>query len=167
MVVKKRKYIPDLTEYMTQCEVNYALIMRLFRVHEQIQEAANLSRERSLPAWMVLDDGAHRISLPFKVTILDDARYTTTLQLNVKITESDWVEPIALKVRLYHDAQMAEVLVNNRNHTPDVKHDYPEQVKLYPDDKFQRNQLLNQCLKCCFSHSTDTVTLPIIKNALT
>ncbi|NVJ51108.1 MAG: DUF1249 domain-containing protein [Gammaproteobacteria bacterium] len=150
MSAVKRKYVPDLSRYMAQCEMNYALLLRCLRV-------AELSADGP-----VLPEIMSTNIEPLRIDILDEARYTTTLRLRLEVAQSRWVESIDMTVRLYHDAQMAEVIENQRNHAPRSNHAYPAQVKLYRDDKLQRNVLLQQCLGYCFSDSSEKVCRPIL-----
>jgi len=154
MIVNKRKYVPDLNEYMAQCEMNYVLLARLLRL---------LSSQKSQAKDIESNDIDH--SANFSLTILDEARYTTTLLMTVMLSDSDWIEPVELKVRMYHDASMVEVLEPERNHAPKPKHDYPNQVAHYPDDKHQRNHLLQQSLRACLEQCANQVVVPFIAAA--
>jgi hypothetical protein len=165
----KRKYIPDVSAYMSQCEMNYALMERLLRglapAARKVDCAVRLSKpvvearqENAVRPPFTIDSSIKDL-VPVKVTLLDKARFTTTLELTVTLSDSQWVSPMVFTVRLYHDAKMAEVLESGRNHAPQPRFDYPDQVRHYPDDKFQRNQLLNQCLNRCFDVGAKTVTL--------
>ncbi|WP_205859198.1 DUF1249 domain-containing protein [Pleionea sediminis] len=156
-----RKYVPDLTEYMAQCEVNYALMIRLLNLSQEPKE--NHADSSQVNAALIEDDSA--ATLPFHIEIYEETRYTTTLNLSVELLKSEWVSPVKMRVRLYHDAQMAEVLEPNRNHAPRSSHAYPKQVQHYPDDKYQRNELLNQFLRRCFHHETEQVVMPVITYA--
>jgi hypothetical protein len=172
MKLAKRKYVPDLSEYMAQCEMNYALMARLLRCVGQVSQvqiqgshcnsggADAYFDASSLAKDVFARSFASEVELPIQVTLLEQARYTTTLEMTMNLSDSAWVSPLVLKVRMYHDAKMAEVLEPGRNHAPRPKHDYPAQVCHYPDDKFQRNQLLNLCLSRCFDVGAKTVTLP-------
>ncbi|MCO7227409.1 DUF1249 domain-containing protein [Pleionea sp. CnH1-48] len=138
-----KKYVPDLASYMSQCEMNYALMLRLMNL---LRDESSLSIE--------FDSSVCHIH------VTEQTRYTTTLSLKLKAHGSDWVEPILLSVRLYHDACLAEVLENNRNHAPKANHDYPNQKMSHPDDKYQRNRLLNECLKFCFQQGCGLKSVP-------
>ena len=155
----RRKYVPDLAEFMAQCEQNYALLLRLLRAAEKQPVASGTGDYLQRLIKANNDDS---IRLPFYLSIVDEARYTTTLIISVELSSSEWVSPVKLKVRLYHDAQLAEVMEPNRNHAPKHQHPYPKQVKHYPDDKVQRNQLLSQCLSQCFQQNVDKVAMPVI-----
>lgn len=162
MSAVRRKYVPDLTAFMAQCEQNYALLLRLLQAAEKQPVVSGTDAcVQGLTETLNND----RVRLPFYLSIVDDARYTTTLVLSVELSSSEWVSPVKLKVRLYHDAQLAEVMEPNRNHAPKHQHLYPKQVKHYPDDKLQRNQLLSQCLSQCFQNNAEKVAVPVIIDA--
>ncbi len=156
MISTKRKYVPDLSEYMSQCEMNYALMSRLLRCVERAETRVDDDFELADFA----DVCETEVHLPIHLELIEQAPYTTTLEMRMTLSESAWVSPLVLKVRMYHDAKMAEVLEPGRNHAPQPKHDYPDQIRHYPDDKFQRNKLLNLCLTRCFDTRAKTVTLP-------
>ncbi|NVJ62140.1 MAG: DUF1249 domain-containing protein [Gammaproteobacteria bacterium] len=144
-----KKYVPDLSEFMSQCELNYALMMKCIRAAKsgtvvkrfRLDDTAQLNKADSVKV--------------LTLTILDEARYTTTVNIELKLFEHPWLEPILFKVRVYHDAQLAEVLEPERNHAPKAKNPYPEQVRFYRDEKLQRNQMLGLCLTQCFNNQTD------------
>jgi len=182
MNVVKRKYIPDLSGYMAQCELNYALVMRCMRaldnpmVFKELQtkfrpnNSLSSQENNSATESSVNNNGKvgdtqtvePQVVEPLLVTIIDEARYTTTVKLKLNLSESTWVDDICLTVRLYHDAQMAEVIEDNRNHTPKPNNRYPTQVRHYRDDKMQRNTLLRQFLNYCFSDSSHKICRPVI-----
>ncbi|MEE4244358.1 MAG: DUF1249 domain-containing protein [Kangiellaceae bacterium] len=156
MAVVKRKYIPDLSQHMARCESNYVYMKKLLDMaeHNSSQQAHSLldcSEQQS-----------NRIFRPVLLTDLEVEKYTTTLNMRLPLVDQEWVEPIRFKVRMYHDATMAEVLEHNRNHTPKHGHNYPEQVERYADDKFQRNQLLYQCLRSFFTENYKRIAKPVL-----
>jgi len=187
MSVVKRKYIPDLSGYMAQCELNYALVMRCmqaldnpsvfkeiqakFRPNRSLSSQENTSVVKSSVSNNTEVDELQtgdpqtedpQVVEPLLVTIIDEARYTTTVKLKLNLSESSWIDDICLTVRLYHDAQMAEVIEDNRNYTPKPNNRYPTQVRHYRDDKMQRNTLLRQFLNYCFSDSSHKICRPVI-----
>ena len=139
--MKAKRYIPDISQYMAQCEMNYALFLRLL----------NIPASGDCPRDFLAELNSEL--LPFEAELIEQSKYTTTLLFSVDMAAGDWINPVTIRVRLYHDARLAEVLESNRNHAPKATHNYPNGQMRYPDDKQQRNQLLNECLIYCVKQS--------------
>ncbi len=131
---KLKKYTSDLNGFLERCEKNYALLS--FWLTHKVSRFSNKPDSNTSCVVHQLDSGP----------------YTTTWLLTVDIESDAWIDPVALKVRLYHDAQVAEVLETNRNHAPIPNADYPNKRMVYLDDKWQRNRLLTECLNFMMSH---------------
>ena len=63
-----------------------------------------------------------------------------------------WSKPPVLTVRLYHDAQIAEVITNGSNRGVRPKNAYPNQQMFQPDEKRQWNHFLEEWLVLCRQH---------------
>ncbi len=134
----KRKYIPDLTQQMAICQLNYGRILRLL---PEMQASARREFSLSYQAREV------------QVTLwVEEAfRYTSTVVMRQTQTGgSPWLESPDIVVRLYHDARMAEVVCTRRRQLSGV-YQYPNDQMHQPDEKYQLNQFLaewlNQCLR--------------------
>jgi uncharacterized protein YqiB (DUF1249 family) len=58
----------------------------------------------------------------------------------------------SLTIRVYHDAQMAEVIKNKNIAYIKASYDYPNQKMHQKDEKTQNNLFLNDWLKFCLEH---------------
>lgn len=89
-----------------------------------------------------------------KVTFkfLENSPYTTTLKIvtdnlnhqSVKGGNS-WI------VRLYHDAEVAEVMIDENGRQLDSRYPYPNRNMYSPDEKYLVNEHLNEWLVYCYN----------------
>jgi uncharacterized protein len=130
---KRQKYVPKLPDFLALCERNYAQLNRYL--------AADTVSGQSTVV-QVSDSHQYRIS------VTEVARFTTTLQIEL-LTEQEYLFRPHFVVRLYHDAQVAEVLACQHVSRFKARYDYPNLAMLLPDEKRQINLLLRDWLKLC------------------
>ena len=133
----KAKYHPDLTGLHRCCSLNYAMLLKLVP-------------ELSLNNYFFyhLDSGC------FQLEVIEQTKYTTvvsieTIASNIQIGENAKQLTPQIKVRLYHDAEMAEVLASRQIRFFKSSYDYPNRLMQQPDEKHQINKYLSQWLKHC------------------
>ncbi len=129
----RRRYRVDLAADQATCAANYARLLRL------------------LPAG---DDSAAfgvGAGVELHLRVIERSRYTDTLTLHQHGLGLASMAP-ALTVRLYHDAQLAEVtgFANRRRVLP--LYDYPNPAMHQPDEKAQWNRFLGEWLSHCLQH---------------
>lgn len=134
---QQRKYVPHLPTLLAVCETNYARLLRLLRL---------------LPDCDTLDlSYAFEVSsgLSYQIKIIDSSRYTSTLQL---AQQSDgipqYLRPV-MEVRMYHDAQMAEVLSSQNISAFKPSYRYPNNKMHQPNEKEMVNRFLAEWLSFC------------------
>jgi len=66
-----------------------------------------------------------------------------------------------MSIRLYHDAQMAEVISSQNIRQVKPRYDYPNKDMHQQDEKQQINQFLNEWLHVCLELGQVDVTFPI------
>lgn len=121
------------------CSCNYLLILKLF---------PDLSLGSTY--FYHLDNGCYQLN------VCEQTQYTSVLNIqpiatNVSVdSEIDTRLTPQLKVRLYHDAQMAEVLASRQIRYFKSRYDYPNRLMQQPDEKYQINKFLSQWLDHCF-----------------
>ena len=95
MTNRSNKYVPHLPSILAVCEANYARLLRILPDCDTV----------TLSYSFEITEG-----LFYRVKILDSSRYTSTVEL-AQLTAGvpDYLRPV-MKVRLYHDANVAEVL---------------------------------------------------------
>lgn len=148
-VTLKSLYRPDLDELISQCEINYCLIVKLFPSLFK-QKCEKLSK---LDGSFDLNDPPCFQSI-MALRIIDVARYTTTLEMKFKAPSKIVKQNLKMIVRLYHDAKLLEVMdgisaskLSAIRAVQDKKH-YPKRLV---DEKRQLNAFLGESLKYCLN----------------
>lgn len=89
-------------------------------------------------------------SMSLQMEVLERFRYTTTVLLTLfPIASSPHFSTCRMKVRIYQDARVAEVVEFQGHGRFDPFYDYPNQQMFYPDEKVQVNDLLCEMLTFC------------------
>ena len=146
---KKRDYSVDLSRHMAECDGNYHRLLRLF---PDLRESE--SREFSLHL------AGFDADVVFSVS--EKGPYTTVLDLNVA-TDKTWAGMATMpemSIRVYHDAQSAEVIAYQNQNRFHGKYDYPNNRMRQRDEKAQVNRFLGEFLNLCLEHgaSNDPVS---------
>lgn len=93
------------------------------------------------------EDG--RLELSF--VVVERSKYTSTIVLSVIAWPfRAFVEPVVMKVRLYHDAEVAEVMEFQGKGKFRSFYDYPNANMFLPDEKRQVNRFLLDVLIACW-----------------
>lgn len=138
--MKRERYKVDLKSMLADCEANYVRLRRLF---PDMMSAT----ERGVG----LGGGGHTLML----SVLERTSYTTLLELTqggVAQAQRSVVRSPRLKVRLYHDAKLAEVTTCQRINYIQSNYDYPNEHMVQPDEKFQWNHFLGEWLANALAH---------------
>jgi hypothetical protein len=121
----RRRYVPDLNLLLDRCEHNYFTLKALFA--------------------RVLDTKPCAVGLA--LSVLEQDRYTTTLQLEEMRTASHFVDKgPQFIVRLYHDVKLAEVLQLHNRRILKGSYPYPNTAMLQRDEKQRVNEFLAEWL---------------------
>ena len=97
--------------------------------------------------------------MTYCIEIIEVTRRTTFVLIQqVAPGVSYWVMP-EIKVRLYHDASIAEVCVCQQISRFKAIYDYPVQIKYQSDEKHQINQFLADWLKFFLMYGTTSVLI--------
>ncbi len=92
-------------------------------------------------------------TMALKVEVQECSRYTTTLVITHAFRQqTPYLTDMSMKVRIYHDAQVAEVLSYQGEHRFEGRYDYPNPKMRHRDEKRQLNQLLQEWLSYCLAH---------------
>jgi uncharacterized protein YqiB (DUF1249 family) len=143
------RYHVDLPTHMAECDANYHRLRRLFPTLRDEQERC-----------IALHMAAFSSQVVFEV--LEKGPYTTLLQIDVKSDEK-WMKLAAapsMTVRVYHDAQSAEVVAYQTQNRFHGAYEYPNTRMRQRDEKVQINRFLGEFLTLCLEHgaSTQSVT---------
>ncbi len=83
-----------------------------------------------------------------KIKCLEVSRYTTLISLNLVFTQCPQISPVQMTIRLYHDAEVADV-VSYQNITRLVAPYFSTEKETDKDHKHQANILLYELLSGC------------------
>jgi len=138
-------YKPNLAEFISQCEINYYLLIRVLPFLNIIKNV-NLESDIGKEIKFCSESGYQ-----LNFVLAEKARYTTTLLLNLKLPSIITQSEVDLMLRFYHDAKLVEVMDKegpkalkpfiNKNNT---KHQHS-------DEKKQLNKFLGESLKFCIN----------------
>ena len=90
--------------------------------------------------------------------VLEKGPYTTLLQLDVS-SDENWLRLAtapSLTVRVYHDAQSAEVVSYQEQNRFHGAYEYPNSRMRQRDEKVQINRFLGEFLSLCLEHGAST-----------
>lgn len=134
---KQTKYVPHLPSLLAVCERNYARLLRILPDCDTV----------TLSYTFEIKDG-----LFYRVKILDSSRYTSTVEL-AQLSENtpNFLQPI-MKIRLYHDAKVAEVLSAQHIGSLKPSYVYPNSNMHQPNEKEMTNHFLAEWLTFCLRH---------------
>ncbi|EEP92175.1 DUF1249 family protein [Yersinia kristensenii] len=136
-----KRYTPDFPEMMRICETNFAQLRRLIPRVDEVGESV---------AYQV--NGAS-----YQLTIIESTRYTSVVEIvQTAPVISHWSLP-SMVVRLYHDAQVAEVCASQQISRFKASYDYPNKKLHQRDEKHQINQFLADWLRYCLAHGAMAV----------
>ena len=139
----KKAYKLDLTKLHSTCEANYARFIRLFPDYE-------VSNKKEFKV------GRARVLLE----VVERCRYTTIFKVLQQGSDSKWVGGINVEVRLYHDANMAEVGMFQSQRRVEGRYKYPNQRMYQQDEKCQQNGFLADWLEHCLHTGISLQPLP-------
>lgn len=138
LITKPRQYQPQLPDFLSLCERNYARLNRLLPA----QFAPGLQ-------WHIAINPQQH----YQLSVLECGPFTTRLQIKLVAPDQpglgdNFVKP-SFDVQLYHDAQLAEVVRMASHRKFAARYPYPNPQMMQPDEKRQINQLLADWLKLC------------------
>lgn len=170
----KPRYIVDLPKHLAGCECNYYRLLKLMpSLHNNAELTSDISGARDHTfvgdQWRYSIGGDIGCSSELSITVREVAKYTTMLDIYVSPVRSLFAggtvnKPVtvngdrdilslltscALHVRLYHDAQLAEVVSSKGCLQFNARHEYPNKDMHQCDEKSQLNQFLGELIVFC------------------
>lgn len=140
----RHRFSTNLAGHIASCEKNYHRLMQLL---PGLRDGAKQWRFQ-------LGDTAN-IAVVIQTT--DQAPYTSEVAI---LQSREGIDLPELKLRLYHDACVAEVIAFAGHRNWQSKYDYPNPKMYQPDEKFALNRFLDDWLVFCRKHglvALDTV----------
>lgn len=131
--VKRQRYQFDLAALQRLAAVNYAALTKLVAQLKQGGE-------------QLIKVGSH---LHFRVKVLHRAPYTTDIRIQQHAlqTQLPGLVETELEVRLYHDAQLAEVMRSQNVSRLAPVYEQPNPAMHQSNEKFQVNRFLQEWLE--------------------
>ncbi|WP_144211262.1 DUF1249 domain-containing protein [Shewanella donghaensis] len=129
--VTKGKYQPNVSAFLALCGRNYALILKW------LPDAADVNESWAVEGQFGLLD----------VTVIENTKYTQLIEISRKLPNHDFLTIPKACVRVYHDAQLAEVLTSQQIFRLKAVYDYPNVHMHQTDEKYQVNAFLEELLK--------------------
>lgn len=132
----KQSLTVSLPDHHSRCEINYHLCMALF---------PGCRGEQTL--WSFSLDTVRETAV--RVELEEAAPYTSTLLITQTYLAPFYLQAPQLRVRLYHDVGMAEVIAWNRHRHWRPVYQYPNPNMYQPDEKMALNRFLGELLVHC------------------
>ena len=131
----RQKYVPDLSRFMSCCEINYVKFLKLLPGDYEFDRLQFASAKMNL----IVD----RIDItPHTLTVL------VTKQLDIGL--DDMPAP-SMEVRIYFDAKLAEVTKYQGLSNIKPIYPYPNKKMMQRNEKQQANEFLGEWLTFCLS----------------
>ena len=141
------RYTVNLLHLQTVCALNYGRLRRLLPGLEHDHYRFHWDQPGTEQALM-------------EVEVLDRATYTDTLLIRQTTTRLPWCPRLDMEVRIYHDAELAEVLRFQASRRIPALNRYPNPAMHARDEKTQVNEFLAECLDHCWREGYSDV-LPV------
>ncbi len=141
-----RRYRVDLVEQQTLCQANYARLLKILPFLGQ-QDHCTFA----VPY--------HEREAQLEFERLERTRYTQLLAIRVSANWSPLINTPSMQVRIYHDAQLAEVIGTDAHRYLAARYSYPNTRMYQPDEKLQLNRFLADWLTHCL-HGGHLAGLP-------
>lgn len=133
----RRKYVPHLPSIQRVCALNYVRLIRL------LPDCDTEDLEYQFRVNKVLN---------YSIKIVECSRYTSTVVMSQdSIIGPDFMHPV-VRVRLYHDAQLAEVIEAQHIGALQPSYEYPNIKMHQKNEKEMVNLFLSEWLLFCSKH---------------
>lgn len=174
--MSRNSYSIDLIKQMAECDANYIRLLKLvpqlahyrdrsFDVLADLSGGATagtmsqanspepekklegLTREFTIADLDGADYPDERVTVEIK--ILEAFKYTTTLEIVQKPKFEKWMTNPTMLVRVYHDANTAEVMSYQGHRHLKSRYPQPNPKMYHSDEKMQVNRFLGEWLSHC------------------
>ncbi len=94
--------------------------------------------------------------LSMHLNVIEQCPYSSVIELSQDMArESKWLRCACIRLRVYHDAQVAEVISYQNHHGFKSKYDYPNEKMFYSREKRMLNLFLDEWLETFLSCMED------------
>lgn len=136
---KKDKYVVDLKRLQSVCTRNYSLLLRLLPLQYKLGQQWHID----------LTNGLY-----FELRVLEISAYTERYELIQKKHSLPDLFNMEFEFRVYHDAQMLEVISYQKHSRIRANNPYPNPHLHHKDEKLQINLLLKDWLNLAIEHQS-------------
>jgi len=144
-LASKAQYSVDLRMQQAECEANYLRLCKLLPCLEERENwQYHIAATGELPPETI------------ELRVIDRAPYTFTIEVLQKEIAHPFEQARVLRVRMYHDARMAEVVSWNKHWNTRSRYHYPNARMYHRDEKYQLNRFLGEWLAHCLAQGTAT-----------
>lgn len=164
----KSKYKPSLVTLMTLSQSNYMLLLRLLADCEVAGQTRYFSISPQLSYCLAVHEVTRYTTVVTieQVSLNNDAHSLKSSQQSIPASDEEQA-PNQLKqlltpsmeVRLYHDAQVIDVLSCQNIRTVKPRYDYPNKAMHQPDEKQQIQLFLKEWLQLCLAHGYEAIDI--------
>ncbi len=129
----KNRYKVNLLALQAKCSANYGLMLKIFPV--------------------LLADSTFEFAISdcstVRMNLIERTPYTDLVGLQQSAVAKILPELSLCKIRMYHDAKMAEVVEWEGQRSLKGRYQYPNKAMHQEDEKWQRNRFLGELLEHC------------------
>lgn len=144
---------------MGQCELNYMLLCRLLPEMEEQDAYEYIVNDRFIVNFDIIERCRYTTCVRFSVNYF---LKTSLKEIINNAEQPNWLTDTSIDVRLYHDANLAEV-VDNKGIAMIPVNPYPNPDMLQKDEKQSLNTFLGEWLSFCLKHGLSTETIAVVK----
>ena len=146
-VSERRRQRHNLERLHSECELNYVRLLRLMPGPTRLDQVIRV-------------DFTHESKSGMQIRVEEITRYTHLLSIVADGARPEWLPEIQVKVRIYHDAKMAEVVEWCSDRT--IPWELAEKSSMQaPDEKWQWNMFLSDLLSHGLSHGMSKVKVSL------
>lgn len=138
--MKIKRYSIDLSTQMAACDANYIRILKLLP-----RLSKDSVREVAIP-------GAGPVErIVFLIEVTESFKYTSTVRISQCLPDSGnaWFQPPEMLIRMYHDANTAEVISYQNHKFFKAVYPVPNRHMYHVNEKEQLNLFLTEWLNLC------------------
>ncbi len=145
--MRSSSYSIDLIRQMAECDANY---IRLLKLIPKLRTYRFGSDDTGKVAEFCVSDqhnDQHRVTV--EIFLIEAFKYTTTLEIIQRPGAHKWFSNPTIQVRVYHDANTAEVVAYQNHKNIQAKYRQPNPQMYQTDEKVQINRFLGEWLAHC------------------
>lgn len=181
----KKSYTVDLIKQMAECDANYIRLLKLvpqlqayldrsFLDHVPVNSDAGVISSELADPEKILEGISREFAIAdleqsdekviVQIRILEAFKYTTTLEITQKPQLREWMTNPSMLVRVYHDANTAEVVSYQGHKHLQPRYNQPNPKMYHADEKMQVNAFLGEWLTHCLDVGRSTKAPAILFN---